>query len=237
MRRYALTLSLIATILALPTGVVHAALPTGTPSASAPLFQVTVDELPPDHPVILGIIRSTFLPGGELSLDAGEGPTVMLVESGSVVVAADGINSLPHIVCSGETESTTCDDNDAATGDALIISMNGHATIRNVGATPATTLTLFSAENARTTAETGIEQAILVRLVTVPPPTPLTLTLARTRIEPAERFALPPDPIVTVLATVERSQAFSLSGDEINRGKQPIDVYVLTLGPGMVHVE
>jgi hypothetical protein len=231
MRRCAIILSLIATILTVRVTDAHDAAPTGTPPAARPLLQLTLDELAPDHDVIVGVIRSTFLPGGELGLGAGTGPTIVFVESGTIVVASDESGSVPDVVCSGESGSPECHDDDLAAGDALIVPSNTQATIRNAGAAPATTLTLFSAEDARTTVERDVAQAILVRLVTMPPPTPLTLTLARATIEPAERFSLPPDPTVTVLAVVERSQAFSLSGDEINRGKEPIDIYVLTLDP------
>ena len=236
MRRCALTLALIATILIVPDTGARVAAPTGTPPATSPLLQVTVDELPPDHDVIVGVIRTTYLPGGELGLAAGRGPAIIFVESGAIVVAPEGTGSVARIVCPEESGSTGCQDNDVAAGDALIMPSNSQLTMHNEGATPATTLTLFSAEDARTTGERDVVQAILVRLVTTPPPTPLTLTLSRATIEPAERFALPPDPAVTVLAVVERSQAFSLSGDEINRGKEPIDIYVLTLAPRMAAV-
>ena len=66
--------------------------------------------------------------------------------------------------------------------------------------------------------------------VTLPSP-PLNLTLLRTTLEPGEQYAALAAPVLTVLATVERSQTFLLTGQGINRGTRPMDVYVLTIGP------
>jgi len=232
---------LLALLLVLITPPVADAQTPATPQASPStgvLMQLTLDQLPPDDIATIGVTRTTFATGGGLRAVAGSGPAVYFVEAGTISVnIEDGAGSL-RVVRAGEPGgSATPQSAETGTeavleaGDAFVLPAGASAALRNAAEGPAIVLNLLSAPDATIEAEKGVTHAVLVRQdVTLPKP-PLLVSLALATIPPGDHLSLPEAPVITRLAVVERSQAFSLSGGGTNRGTEPIEVYVLSLAP------
>jgi quercetin dioxygenase-like cupin family protein len=217
------------------------ATPQASPSTGV-LMQVTLDQLPPDNVATIGVTRTTFAPGGSLRAVAGSGPATYFVEAGAISVRIDDGAGPLQVVRAGEPgSSATPQSAETGTeavleaGDAFVIPAGASATLENSSENTAIVLNLLSASDAAIEAEEGVTHAVLVRQeVTLPKP-PLLVSLALATIPPGEHLSLPDEPVITRLAVVERSQAFSLSGGGTNRGAEPIDVYVLSFAPGNSH--
>jgi hypothetical protein len=233
MRRHAAVLAVVASLLAVSLVRAQEATPSASPSAAGPLLRLTLDELPPGNVATIGATRVTYTPGGSLRAVAGSGPAVLFVETGSLTLrATDGPPPvIARAAAATPVAAPTGGDTSLGTGDALVLPAGATVQIVNRGATPAVVLDLLAAGDARTEAETGTARGVLVRREATLPAAPVVVTFSRATIAPGERFPMPPAPVVTVLATVERSQTFLLSGEGINRGARPMEVYVLTIAP------
>jgi hypothetical protein len=234
MRRIALGLALVTALLAAPTLCAQDASPAGTPVTAGPILRLTLDALAPDNAATIGVTRTSYAAGGGLLLVAGAGPAVVLVETGDLTVLPT--TAPPPLVVRAGTDRAAADGAAGAEivlveGDALALTAGGAVEIRNTGDATAVALDLLSAADTRTEAEIGISRAVMSRLDVSLPSPPVEVTLARATIAPGERYPIPPAPTQTILATVERAQTFLLSGQGINRGAQPMDVYVLTIAP------
>jgi quercetin dioxygenase-like cupin family protein len=209
------------------------ATPQASPSTGV-LMQVTLDQLPPDNVATIGVTRTTFAPGGSLRAVAGSGPATYFGEAGAISVSIDDGAGPLQVVRAGEPGSSATPqsaETGIEAGDAFVIPAGASATLENSSENPAIVLNLLSAPDAVIEAEEGVTYAVLVRQeVTLPKP-PLRVSLALATIPPGDHLSLPDAPVITRLAVVERSQAFSLSGGGPNRGAEPIDVYVLSFAP------
>jgi len=234
---------LLALLLALITVPVAAAQTPATPQASPAtgvLMQLTLDQLPPDDVATIGVTRTTFATGGGLRAVAGSGPVVYYVEAGTISVTMDDGAGPLRVVRTGEPDgSATPQSAETGTeavleaGTGFVLPAGSSAALQNAAENPAIVLNLLAASDATIEAEEGVTHAVLVRQeVTLPKP-PLLVSLALATISPGDHLSLPDAPVLTRLAVVERSQAFSLSGGgTTNRGTEPIDVYVLSFAPG-----
>ncbi|MBA3276227.1 MAG: hypothetical protein H0T72_10565 [Chloroflexia bacterium] len=236
MRIPAFILALMVALLVTP---VHSAQTLGTTQASGTLTHVTVEALTPDLVATTGIVRTIYPAGATLRLDTGSAPSLHFVESGTVTLST-GDGAPPLVVRAGTTktvatpEAVTSEGEVVVTvGDGFLLAPGNSVEIRNDGADPAAVLDLLAAPDAASDVGAGIAQEILVRQeVTVPEP-PVTVTLSRITLAPGDRLSLPEAPAVTFYAAVERSQAFNLSGQGINRSGNPIDAYILVIAPAV----
>jgi quercetin dioxygenase-like cupin family protein len=206
--------ALFLTLLLLATSTVAAQTPA-PPAATASngvLMQLTLDEVQPKSIATVGMVRTTLEPGGSFRAFAGSGPAVHFVESGSITVRTEG-DARAEVV---------------ASGSALVLPPGATAEIRNDGEAPATTLGVLAAADATTEAETSVTHSVLAQQRAELPEAPVTVTLARVTIEPGDHLELPAEAAQVVYVTVERGQAFLLSGQGINRGAEPMEVYLLT---------
>jgi quercetin dioxygenase-like cupin family protein len=238
MRTSAVLLALLLVLLTPPVADAQTpATPQASPSTGV-LMQVTLDQLPPDDVATIGVTRTTFATGGSLRAVAGSGPAVYFVEAGTISVKIDdGADPLQIIRAGDSGGSATPQSTETGAevvlevGDAFVIPAGASASLQNSAEHPAIVLNLLSAPDAAIEAEEEVTHAVLVRQeVTLPKP-PLLVTLALATIPPGDHLSLPDAPVITRLAVVERSQAFSLSGGGTNRGTEPIDVYVLSFTP------
>jgi hypothetical protein len=232
MRRQVAVLALVTSLLAVSPVRAQEATPSASPSAAGALLRLTLDELPPSNVAKIGVTRVTFALAGGLRMTAGSGPTVFFVETGTLAVW--GAADLPMLAVRAAGTPGTLSaggEVDLRAGDAQVLPVGATAQIRNDGATPAVALDLLEASDAHTEAETGISRAVLASRQATLPAAPVVMSLARATIAPGEHFPVPPAPVETVLATVERAQTFLLSGEGINRGTRPMQVYVLTIAP------
>lgn len=63
------------------------------------------------------------------------------------------------------------------------------------------------------------------------PAPPVLVRLERVSLAPGDRLALPAEPVQSAPAPASRRQTFLLSGEGINRGAEPMEVYILTIIP------
>ncbi len=238
MRTSAVLLALLLVLLTPPVADAQTpATPQACPSTGV-LMQLTLDQLPPDDVATIGVTRTTFATGGSLRAVAGSGPAVYFVEAGTISVNIDDAAGPLRVVRAGESDGSATPQSAEIgaeavleAGDGFVIPEGTSAALQNSAENPAIVLNLLSASDAAFEAEEGITHAVLVRQeVTLPNP-PLLVSLALATIHPGEHLSLPDAPVITRLAVVERSQAFSLSGGGTNRGTEPIDVYVLSFSP------
>lgn len=232
MRHAANLVCLLLVLVAVAPARGQEATPGATPSSASSVIRVRLDRVALDGAATIGITRTTVAVGGGFRLAAGAGPAVMTIEAGELIVEQADASVRPIIVRPGAAngapvESVTL----LSPGDALLVPIGVGVKFRNSGDSPAVVLELVAASDTQSSDETGVTRAVMVRLrVTLPPP-PLDLTQSRATIAPGARFAFPPAPAQTVLATVERSQTFLLTGQGVNLGARPMEVYVLTLAP------
>lgn len=210
--------------------------PDATPVSNGTIVAMTLDELAPGSVATVGMVRTTYEPGGGLRAVTGSGPSVHLVESGTISVRVDGDARVSVIPGGGDgavaaEEPASGAEITVAHGNAYVLPAGVTAEIRNAGESPASTLDLLTASDATTDVETGVTHAVLVlREATLPGP-PVTVTLSQITLAPGDQLALPVQPALAVYVTVERGQAFLLSGQGINRGTEPMEVYLLSFAP------
>lgn len=234
MRIPTILLAVVVTLLATP--VTSAQTPAAT-TAPGTLLEVIVDELPADLIVTTGMIRTTYPAGSSLQLGTGSGPSLHYIETGSLTVVTAG--GEPPIVlqaasASGaESPQATIpgDEVIVAAGVSLLLAAGSTAEVRNDGAEPAIVLDLLAAPDATPEMGEGITQAVLVRQEVALPEPPVSITLSRDTIESGESVTFADEPALTFFAPVDRSQAFSLSAQGSNRFADPVDVFVLVIGP------
>jgi hypothetical protein len=236
MRRASILLALLLLLVASAAGV-QTPIPPATPGSSGTLMEVTLDELAPGSIAAVGMVRTTWEPGGSLRTSTGSGPAVHFVESGAISVRADG-DAQVSVVAGGSAEAAATQAGTPGTeitveaGSAFVLPPGATAEIRNAGESPATTLGLLAAGDATTEAETGVTHAVLAQQKAELPEAPVRVILARVTIAPGDQLELPTEPAQAVYVTVERGQAFLLSGQGINRGPEPMEVYLLTFAGG-----
>jgi hypothetical protein len=202
-----------------------------TTQVSGTLMQVTVDELTSDLVVTTGIVRTIYSAGATLHLDTGTGPSLLFVESGALTLST-GDGAPPFIIRAGTSKGETSGSEVVVTeGDGFLLASATSVNIGNVSADPVAVLGLLAAPDATSDAGEGITQEILVRQEVTVPELPVFITLSRVTLEPGDRLSLPEAPTMAFYTAVERSQAFSLSGQGINRLGDPIDAYVLVISP------
>lgn len=234
MRTPTIILALVAALFTIPA---HSAqTPVSTPAAGT-LLQLTIDELAPDLIMTTGLIRTTFPAGATVRLVTGSGPSLHFVESGTLkVTSGDGV--VPVIVRAGTPVGAATPETaepggeiTVTAGDGFLLAPGTTADLRNDGPDPATVLDLLTAPDRATEASEGVAQAILVRQDVPLPEPPVSVTLSRTTVEPGKRLSLAEAPVLTFYATVERGDAFVLTGQGVNRATEPIEAYVLEIGP------
>jgi hypothetical protein len=232
---------LLALLVVLLTPVVADAQTPATPQSSPStgvLMQLRLDQLPPDDVATIGVTRTTFSTGGGLRAVTGSSPAVYFVEAGTISVKIDNGTGPLRVVHAGGSGGSATPQGPETGAEAMLEAGTGFelpagasATLQNGTESPAVVLNLLSAPDATIEAEEGVTHAVLVRQeVTLPNP-PLLVSLAHATIPPGDHLTLPDAPVLTRLAVVDRSQAFSLSGGGTNRGTEPIDVYVLSIAP------
>ena len=232
MRPSAILLAALLLLVASAAGA-QTPVPAATPSPGVALLEVMLDELRPETIAVVGMARTTWEPGGGLRIVAGSGPAVYFVESEAISVRTGG-DAQAVVVSSGSVEASSTQvgspgtEITVAAGSGFLLPAGAMAEIRNTGELPATTLDLLAAVDATTDAETGVTHSILVQQQADLPQAPVTMTLARVTVEPGERLELPAESAQVVYVTKERGQAFLLSGQGINRGTEPMEVYLLT---------
>lgn len=205
-----------------------------TPAADGKLLRFTLAELAPDNASVVGVTRTTFEPGGALRLVAGAGPTLLFVETGSLVVTAAAPPEPLAVAGAGGDAPVPLAagaDHPLEAGTALVLPAGGVADLRNDGTGPAATLDLLAATDAAVEAEAGVTHVLLARHESTLPAPPVEVSLARATIAGGGRLEKPPAPAQTVAATVEYGQTFLLTGQSFNRGKDPLPVYVLSIAP------
>ena len=226
-RSLLLALSLIAAV-----GAPAAQAQDATPAAEGgTLLVVGADELAAEGDVVLGFIRHTYAPGAGQMVTTGSGPLLLWIESGSLAVeslqGAGGRVIDSDSAASGMAAETGAE---LEAGQGLLLPAGSVATLRNSGQEPTLTLDLVAAIDAVLEPEEGVTEITLARReVALSPST--TLALDRATIAPGESLAAAPGAAETVVAPIDRAQAFVLSRNNFNRGTLPMPVYVLTLTP------
>lgn len=227
---------LLTVLLLLTTSTVAAQTPAPAagPASNGVLMQLTFDEVQPESVAVIGMVRTTLEAGGGLRIATGSGPAVHFVESGVVSVRTEG-DAQVAVVAGGAADASAGQGTSPGTevtveaGSAFLIPPGATAEIRNAEESPATTLDLIASIDATTDAEMGVTHAVLVQQEAALPEAPVIVTLARVTVEPGDHLELSADPAHVAYATVERGQAFLLSGQGINRGAEPMEVYLLTI--------
>jgi hypothetical protein len=236
----AILLAILMLLVSSPAGGATPA-PVATPAATGTTLRVTLDALPPGSVAMIGIVRTTFEPGASLRFSAGAGPSVHYVEAGAVTIVADGAEP-PAMIAGGSADAAPSPAAAPGTeltveaGHGFVMSPDSTAEIRNAGDAPASTLDLLAATDAATDAETGVTHAILVQREATLPAPPVLVGFERVTLAPGDRLMLPAEPAQSAYATVERGQAFLLSGQGIHRGAEPMDVYILTVAPAGITI-
>jgi hypothetical protein len=233
MRLPVFRLALMVMLLATP---VHRAQPPATTDGAEILMQVTIDELRPDLVATAGIVRTIYPAGATLQLTSGSGPSLHFVEAGALTVST-GSGSPALTVRAGTTKEyaapatvTPGDEVVVPAGDAFLLAPASTVEMHNGGTDPTAVLGLLAAPDVVKVGD-SVTQDILVRQdVTLPEP-PVSVTLSRVTLEPGARLAIPVAPAVTFYTAVERSQAFNLSGQGINRLAVPLDAYIVVFDP------
>lgn len=233
---------LVAVLLLLVTPAAGAQTPA-PPAATASggvLVEMTLEALPSGSVATVGMVRTIYEVGGSRRVAAGSGPAVEFVETGAVVVRMDG-GPEASVVAGGAGSPATPSVSDGTeitveAGSAILIPPGATVEMWNPGEGPATTLNLLAATDAATEAEAGVAHAVLVQQDIELPDPPVTVTLSQVSVEPGAQLELPADAAHVSYASVERGQAFLLSGQGINRGAEPMDAYVLAILPGATAV-
>jgi quercetin dioxygenase-like cupin family protein len=228
MRPSTLLLGFLLLLVAMPAGA-QTPVP---PATSGSLVEVTLEELPSGSISTVGIVRTTYEPRGGLRAATGSGPAVRFVERGAVTVRTEGDAQVAVVPAAGGGAAATPSASAGTevtveAGSAFLIPAGITAEIRNPGESPATTLDLLVAADATTDADTGVTHAVLAQQKAELPEPPVTMTLVRVTLEPGDQLELPGEAAQVVYVTVGRGQAFLLSGQGINRGAEPMEVYLL----------
>ncbi len=228
----ALILLLLALLVALAASAAGAQTPDpgATPAPSGAVVELTLDEVPPGSVATVGMVRTTYEPDGGFQVTTGSGPAVHVVESGTISVRGEGdaqVSVVPGGSAAAAEDTEPGAEIIVEAGDAFVLPPGVTVEIRNAGDSPASTLDLLAATDATTDAETGVTRAVLVQREATLPDPPVTVTLSRVTLAPGDQLTLPAEPAQVVYATVDRGQTFLLGGEGINRGPEPMEVYVL----------
>ncbi len=226
-------LLVVAALLGLPPSA--ALSQEATPAADGQLVHLALAELAPGNASVVGVTRTTFEPGGSLRLVAGAGPTLLVVETGSLVVQSAAPPE-PLLVAAGNAAASpdplaAGEDHPLETGSALVIPAGGIADLRNDGTATAATLDLLAATDAALEAETGVGHVLLARRESTLPGPPVEVSFGRATIGGGDRLETAPAPVLTVAVTVDYGHLFLLTGQNFNRGADPLPVYVLSIAP------
>ncbi len=202
----------------------------GTPAASEGSIAVVSIEVDAPAETTFGFVRTTIAPGGSYHFDAGSAPAIRYVETGSLNVQSDDLLMVASSSATPEASPPTGDDTLDA-GTAFVVRAGGSAELRNDGADPVNVFDFLSASDAAVTNEIDVSHLVLAQRDYPLPAGPVTVTLSRTTLEPGEQFEWPADPATTTLYPLDRADAFQLTGQGFNRGKNAVEIYVLTITP------
>lgn len=175
-----------------------------------------------------GYIQATIAPGGSYSVTAGSAPKVQFVSAGTLSVQSDDVTV---VTADPATPEVLSGDHVLPAGTAFVVSAGGSAELSNESADPAVVFDLLTASDAAITNESDVNHVVLARQTYELPAGPVTITLAQTALDPGEQFAWPAEPAVTMLYPLDRADAFVLTGQGFNKGKDPIEIYALTIEP------
>lgn len=203
--------------------------PAATPAAGGDAIVIPIEV---DAPVeaTFGFMQATIAPGGAYAVTAGSAPRVQFVSKGTLSVQGDDVT----VVTADPATPGALSEGDHAlpAGTAFVVPANGSAELRNDSADPVVVFDLLTASDAAISNESDVTHVVLARQSYELPAGPVTLTLAQTTLDPGEQFAWPAEPAVTTLYPLDRADAFLVTGQGFNKGKEPIEIYALTIEPG-----
>ncbi len=216
----------LALICAFPLAVVVVRTTSATPVPLNDKAVVLPVEVTTAADSILGFERTTIAPGGSFRFFAGSGPSFQFVEYG-VLRLGSQFASVTHLSI---MPGTPPDGNGLEAGTAFVVGAGSSLDLHNDSRKPVSILQLLAAEDATNSHEFEVSHQALAQQAYQLPAGLVALSLRKTELAPGVQFDWPAGMATTAMLTpLDPADAVSITGDGINRGPFPVEIYVLTM--------
>jgi hypothetical protein len=216
----------LALVCAFPLCVVLVQTASATPAPLNDRAVVLPVEVATAADSILGFKRTMIAPGGSLRFFAGSGPSFQFVEYGLLRLGSQ-FASVTHLSI---MPGTPPDGSGLEAGTAFVIGAGSTLDLYNDSRKPVTVLQLLAAADATSSNEFEVSHQVLAQQAYQLPAGLVALSLRKTELAPGAHFDWPAGMATTaMLAPLDPADAASITGDGINRGPFPVEIYVLTM--------